>query len=87
MLKAVALIISEFENNLKDEHFKSKLSKVSVREISRAAAERRNGTSDYADAIMTYYNKRMKVPLKSDKVTPKLAIYSLAKIKNDMSET
>lgn len=85
MLKAVALIISEFEDNLNDEHFKSKLSKVSVREISRAA-ERRNGTSGYADAIMTYYNKRMKVPLKSDKITPKLTLYSLAEIKNDMAE-
>lgn len=80
MLKAVALIISEFDDNLNDEHFKSKLSKVSVREISR------NGTSGYADAIMTYYNKRMKVPLKSDKITPKLTLYSLAEIKNDMAE-
>ena len=87
MLKAVALIVSEFDDHLKDEHFKSKLSKVSVREISRAAAERRNGTSGYADAIMTYYNKRMKVPLKSDKITPKLTIYSLAEIKDEMKET
>lgn len=87
MLKAVALIVSEFDKNLKDDMFKSKLGKVSVREISRAAAERRNGTSGYADAIMTYYNKRMKVPLHSDKITKKLAIYSAAEIKELMSET
>ncbi|MCM1329434.1 MAG: hypothetical protein NC253_08345 [Ruminococcus sp.] len=67
--------------------FKSKLGRVSVREISRAAAERHNGTSGYADAIMTYYNKKMKVPLHSDKITKKLAIYSVAEIKELMSET
>ncbi len=87
ILKAVALIVSEFENNLQDDLFKSKLGKVSIREITRAAAERRNGTSGYADAIMTYYNKRMKVPLKSDKITKKLAIYSASEIKALMSET
>ncbi len=87
MLKAVALIVSEFDKNLKDDMFKSKLGKVSVREISRAAAERRNGTSGYADAIMTYYNKRMKVPLHSDKITRKMVIYSVAEIKESMSET
>ncbi len=81
ILKAVALIVSEFESNLQDDLFKSKLGKVSIREITRAAAERRNGTSGYADAIMTYYNKRMKVPLKSDKITKKLAIYSALEIK------
>ncbi len=85
MLNAVALIISVFEDNLK--HFKSKLSKVPVREISRDAEDRRNETSGYADAIMTYCNKRMKVPLKSDKITPKLVIYSLAEIKEYMKET
>ncbi len=36
---------------------------------------------------MTYCNKRMKVQLKSDKITPKLAIYSLAEIKEYMKET
>lgn len=87
MLKAVALIISVFEDNLNDEHFKSKLSKVSAREISRAAEDSRNRTSGYADAVMTYCNKRMKVPLKSDKITSKLAIYSLADIKEYMKET
>ncbi len=64
MLKAVALIISVFEDNLKDEHFKSKLSKVSVREISRAAEDRRNGTSGYADAIMTYCKQENESPVK-----------------------
>lgn len=87
MLKAVALIVSEFDKALKDDIFKSKLGKVSVKEISRAAAERRNGTSGYADAIMTYYNKRMKVPLHSDKITRKMVIYSVSEIKEAMPET
>lgn len=53
ILKEVALIVSEFENKLNDDLFKSKLGTVSIREITRAAAECRNGTSGYADAIMT----------------------------------
>lgn len=64
ILSGVSHLIAAFGDSLKDDAFKEKLSKVSIKEISRSAKERGNGSMGYAEAILTIYNKRMKNPLK-----------------------
>lgn len=68
MLTGISLFISAYKDNVKDEIFKEKLSAESVRNISRAARERRNGSLGYAEAILDIYNKRLKAPLKREKL-------------------
>ena len=45
---------------LKDEIFKEKLGCVSTRELIRSAKERNNGSMGYAEAMLSFYNRRMK---------------------------
>ena len=64
MLNGVARLIWSFGDSLKDEVFKEKLGEVSIKEITRTAKERRAGSLGYAEAMLNFYNKRMKAPLK-----------------------
>ncbi len=64
MLNGVARLIWSFGDNLKDAVFKEKLGEVSIKEITRTAKERRAGSLGYAEAMLNFYNKRMKAPLK-----------------------
>lgn len=68
ILSGVSHIVAAFGDTLKDDLFKEKLSRISVKEISRTAKERRNGSIGYAEAILLEYNKRMKNPLKIGKL-------------------
>ena len=63
MLNGVARLLYAYGDNLKDEIFKEKLGEVSVKELSRTAKERRAGSLGYAEAMLIYYNKKMKGPL------------------------
>lgn len=58
MLNGTARIIDAYGEGLKDESFKERLSKHSVREISRTAKERGGGTLGYAEAMINLYNKK-----------------------------
>lgn len=64
MLKGTARLLVAYGENLKDEQFVDRLSKVSVREIIRTAKERHAGTQGYAEALLLQYNKRLKYPLR-----------------------
>jgi len=64
MLKGVAKLIVAYGDNLNDEQFVDRLSKVSVREIIRTAKDRHAGTQGYAEAMLLQYNKRLKYPLR-----------------------
>ncbi len=68
ILSGIAHLVAAFGDALKDDIFKEKLSRVSVKEISRTAKERRNGSMGYAEAILIEYNKRLKNPLKSGRL-------------------
>lgn len=63
MLKGVAHLIVTFGDTLKDDIFKEKVGKYSTKEISRTANERNAGSIGYAEAMLLYYNKKMKFPL------------------------
>ena len=64
MLKGIAKLIVAYGENLNDEQFVDRLSKVSVREIIRTAKDRHAGTQGYAEAMLLQYNKRLKYPLR-----------------------
>jgi len=63
MLKGVAHLIVTFGDILKDDIFKEKVGRYSTKEISRTAKERNAGSIGYAEAMLLYYNKKMKFPL------------------------
>ena len=68
MLKGIAKLIVAYGNEIDAEIFKEKLGRCSIKEISRSAAERSNGSLGYAEAMLTIYNKRLRTPLHYSKL-------------------
>lgn len=64
MMNGVARLIFAYGDALKNNVFKEKLGRVSVKEISRTAKERRAGSLGYAEAMLIFYNKKSHYPLK-----------------------
>src|SRR5574344_936707 len=64
MMNGVARLIFAYGDAIKDNVFKEKLGRVSVKEISRTAKERRAGSLGYAEAMLIFYNKKSHYPLK-----------------------
>lgn len=60
MMNGVARLINAYGDHLKDDIFKEKLGRVSVKEISRAAKERRAGSLGFAEAMLIIYNKKLR---------------------------
>ena len=75
MLNAIAHLDNAYGETMKDDTFKEKLGRVSVREISRTARERRAGSLGFAEALLLEYNKKSKYSLPFEKLythkTPK----------------
>ena len=60
MLNSIARLVDTYGESLRDDSFKERLGRYSVREISRTAKERGGGTLGYAEAILNLYNKKMR---------------------------
>lgn len=58
VLSGVARLVYAFGDELKEDAFKEKLSLLSIKEISRLARERRNGSYGYAEVMLNIYNTR-----------------------------
>lgn len=58
MLNGLARLVFAYGDNLKEEMFKDKLSRVSIKELVRAANERRAGSLGFAEAMLIFYNKK-----------------------------
>lgn len=75
MLNAIARLDNTYGETMKNDTFKEKVGRVSVREISRTARERRAGSLGFAEALLLEYNKKSKYPLPFEKLythkTPK----------------
>lgn len=71
MLKGIAHLIVSFGETMRDDVFKEKIGKVSARELSRTARERKAGSMGFAEAILLEYNKKMKNPLHWSKLYEK----------------
>lgn len=63
VLNGLARFLYAFKDSIKDELFKEKLGEVSIKELSKTAKERRAGSLGYAEAMLLYYNKRMRSSL------------------------
>jgi hypothetical protein len=68
MLKGIARLISSYGDELRDDGFKDRVGRLSAREISRTAKERRAGSLGYAEAMLLEYNRRLKNPLRFAKL-------------------
>lgn len=64
MLRGIAKLVYVYEDKLRDDLFKEKVGKVSPKELSRTAKERRAGSLGYAEAMLIAYNHRMRNPLR-----------------------
>lgn len=64
MLNGTAKLINAYGDSLKDTLFKERLSRVSIKEVTRAAKDRRAGSLGFAEALLIYYNKKSHNPLK-----------------------
>ena len=58
MLYGVSRLIFSYGPSLNDEIFKEKLSRISIRELSRIARDRRAGSLGYSEAMVIEYNKK-----------------------------
>lgn len=68
MLKGIAHLVVTFGDSLRDDLFKDKLSRLTAREISRTAKERKAGSLGFAEALIIEYNKKMRYPLQWSKL-------------------
>ena len=68
MISGVARIICAYGDSLKEDIFKEKLSRISPREISRTARERKAGSLGYAETLIINYNKNRKTTLSFEKL-------------------
>jgi hypothetical protein len=58
MLRGVARLIVSYGDLMKDDVFCDRIGKVSAREITRNAKERREGSLGFAETILNVYNKK-----------------------------
>lgn len=58
MLNGLARLVYAYGDSLKEDIFKDKLSRVSIKELVRAANERRAGSFGFAEAMLIFYNKK-----------------------------
>lgn len=59
MLNGVARLVNSYGEDLKDELFKEKLGRLSIKEIARTARDRRNGSLGFSEAMLNVYNSKM----------------------------
>lgn len=80
MLNGVARLVITYGSKLKEDVFKEKLSEISIKEISKTAKDRRAGSLGYAEAMLIFYNKKMRAGL------PWNALYQNRIIKDSFQE-
>lgn len=78
---AMAKLLDAYGDAISDETFKERMSNYSIREIVRAAKDRRAGSLGYAEAMWIYYNKRSRGPIdlsplhsRKKKAAPKISV-------------
>lgn len=63
IIKGAAKLIFTYGDSLHMDSFVERLSRISPKEIIRNGRERNNGSIGFAEALLIYYNKRIKYPL------------------------
>jgi hypothetical protein len=68
ILRGIARLIVAYGDELKETIFKEKVGKCSIKELSRLAKDRKAGSIGYAEAMLILYNKKLRMPLKWEKL-------------------
>lgn len=58
IMNGVMRLVVAFEDELKDDTFKERIGRISIRDISRASKERQAGSLGYAETMLNIYNKK-----------------------------
>ncbi len=74
ILKGIAKLLVAYGSDLDEDIFKEKLARCSIKELTRSATERSNGSLGFAEAMISIYNKRQRVPLHIGKLYNKKKI-------------
>ena len=68
MINGVARLLHCYGDELKDNTFIEKLGRLSIKELSRTARDRRAGSLGYSEAMLIAYNKKCQRPLQFNKL-------------------
>ena len=68
MMNGLARFLNAYGDAIKDDIFKEKLGRISIKELARTAKDRRSGSLGFAEAILIGYNKKCRNPLPWDKL-------------------
>lgn len=68
MMNGVARLIHCFGDDMKDVLFAEKLGRISIKELSRTARDRRAGSLGYSEAMLLAYNKKSQKPLRFEQL-------------------
>lgn len=68
MLNGVSRLLYCYGEELNDETFKEKLGRISIKELSRTARDRRAGSLGFSEAMLIIYNKKSQHPLRFNKL-------------------
>lgn len=68
MMNGLARFLNAYGEEVKDDIFKEKLGRISIKELSRTAKDRRSGSLGFAEALLLFYNKKSRNPLKWEKL-------------------
>lgn len=68
MIKGIAKLLDCFEDELKLDDFVERMGRISPKEIIRSAKEHRNGILGYAEALLAFYNRKLRQPLNYNKL-------------------
>lgn len=60
--------LNAYGDAVKDDIFKEKLGRISIKELARTAKDRRSGSLGFAEALLIGYNKKCRNPLPWDKL-------------------
>lgn len=85
ILKGISKLIVAYGEELDEIIFKEKLGRCSIREITRSATERNNGSLGYAETMLCLYNKRLRTPLQHSKLYNKRSVNTPDFMDNDDS--
>lgn len=68
IMNGLARLLYAYGDDIKDDIFKEKLGRLSTKQMCREAKDRRAGSLGFAEAMLLYYNKKSRSPLKWEKL-------------------
>lgn len=87
MINGIARLLHCYGDDLKDHLFIEKLGRISVKELSRTARDRRAGSLGYSEAMLIAYNKKCQKPLQFNKLYSNKGAKAKDKINKNPDET